>query len=133
MEDGKALGLKRIAAIQRSTIYHLPSSIPRLPPYFGGSRGDVIHCIRDADDDVAARFTRGQADLEFLAPRVGDSILRVNDPPAAGVERVLHLLNCRLIVANRKGQRPRARLSDRLDLDPWRRVVDVEAGALEFP
>src|SRR3954465_3118087 len=48
----------------------------------------IVHRVGGPDDHVAAGLDVGQRDLEVLAPRVGDPVLRIDDSPTAGIERV---------------------------------------------
>ena len=71
--------------------------------------------------------------LELFAPRIRNAVLRIDDPPAARVERVLDALHRRLLVADReRNRRARPRARGGLRFDARRGVVDVEADALQL-
>ena len=98
----------------------------------GNRRRDVVHGVHRADDDAAAGLALLQHHLELFPPRVRDAVLRIDRPPPAGVERILHAQHRRALVADDEADRAGVGARRRLQLDARRRVVDLEAGALEL-
>ena len=95
-------------------------------------RRHVVHGVHRADDDAAAGLALLQRHLELFPSRVRDAVLRIDRPPPAGVERILHAQHGRALVADDEADRAGVGARRRLQLDARRRVVDLEAGALEL-